>query len=220
MRPVRRGLSTPGRKRRELQHALESATLMVPGTAIERGRSAAAHDGRSHPTGHRALDRDQPIDLEAVEKELIQLAMRRNARERVGGGRLLSIGREALRYRWAVRAGQRAGEGDGEGRKPPAWRRNDGERRRGRARPTLLVPWSGSFQPGWCSFGWAAGASTGRIAFNRVFSVCMGVAGVSGCRVPTHDLKHRVGLWQAGAPVTMPHPELMFVFGGKHVQAS
>jgi len=95
---VLREYSWPGNVR-ELQHALESATLTIAGSVIEPDDlpiSAVADPVRGATV---ALERDQPICLEGVERQLIQQALRRTGGNVSAAARLLSIGREALRYR-------------------------------------------------------------------------------------------------------------------------
>jgi len=93
-----RDYSWPGNVR-ELQHALESATLTVAGSVIEPGDLPIAAMSDSFRQATRSLDNGQPIDLEQVEKLLIQQAMLRTNGNVSAAARLLSIGREALRYR-------------------------------------------------------------------------------------------------------------------------
>ena len=84
---------------RELQHALESAALSIGGSTIEAAdlpRPAMADPVRR---AERAIEADQPIDLERLEKSLIERALRRTDGNVSAAARLLSIGREAMRYR-------------------------------------------------------------------------------------------------------------------------
>lgn len=84
---------------RELQHALESAALSIGGSTIEAAdlpRPAMADPVRR---AERAIDADRPIDLERLEKALIERALRRTDGNVSAAARLLSIGREAMRYR-------------------------------------------------------------------------------------------------------------------------
>lgn len=90
--------SWPGNVR-ELQHALERATLMIAGSVIEANDLPMPTMVDPVRRASRALEFDQPINLEDVEKELIQQAMRRTGGNVSAAARLLSIGREALRYR-------------------------------------------------------------------------------------------------------------------------
>jgi len=93
-----RQYSWPGNVR-ELQHALESATLSVAGSVIEAGDLPMPTMTDPVRRAMRALEQDQPIRLEDVERELIQQAMRQTGGNVSAAARLLSIGREALRYR-------------------------------------------------------------------------------------------------------------------------
>jgi two-component system NtrC family response regulator len=90
--------SWPGNVR-ELQHALESATLTIAGSIIEPNDLPMPTMVDPVRRAMRALEHDRPINLEDVEKELIQQAMRRTGGNVSAAARLLSIGREALRYR-------------------------------------------------------------------------------------------------------------------------
>ena len=90
--------SWPGNVR-ELQHALESATLMIAGSQIEPNDLPMPTMADPVRRAMRALEQDQPVNLEDVERELIQQAMRRTSGNVSAAARLLSIGREALRYR-------------------------------------------------------------------------------------------------------------------------
>ncbi|HOA73084.1 MAG TPA: sigma-54 dependent transcriptional regulator [Phycisphaerae bacterium] len=92
--------SWPGNVR-ELQHALESATLTIAGSVIEPNDLPMPTMVDPVRRAMRALEHDRPINLEEVEKELIQQAMRRTGGNVSAAARLLSIGREALRYRLA-----------------------------------------------------------------------------------------------------------------------
>ncbi len=92
---------------RELQHALESAALAVPGNTI--GADALSLEPVDPVRrAHRRLEQGQAIDLEAVERELIEAAMRRTGGNVSAAARMLSISREALRYR----LGKLEGEAD------------------------------------------------------------------------------------------------------------
>ncbi|MCL2329666.1 MAG: sigma-54 dependent transcriptional regulator, partial [Phycisphaerae bacterium] len=93
-----RDYSWPGNVR-ELQHALESATLTVAGFVIEPIDLPIAAMSDPFRQATRSLDNGQPIDLEQVERQLIQQAMLRTHGNVSAAARLLSIGREALRYR-------------------------------------------------------------------------------------------------------------------------
>ena len=85
---------------RELQHALESAVLTSRDATIEPADlPLAAPD----PLGaaERAVEDGRPICLEEVERRLVEKALRRTGGNVSAAARLLSIGREALRYRMA-----------------------------------------------------------------------------------------------------------------------
>jgi DNA-binding NtrC family response regulator len=88
---------------RELRHALESAALRIEGAIIEMDDLAGSlqWSGRTDPVqrARRALEIDQPIDLEQVEKSLLQQALQKTSGNVSAAARLLSIGREAMRYR-------------------------------------------------------------------------------------------------------------------------
>ncbi len=86
---------------RELQHALESATLRIGGSTIEPADLPLASEADPVRRAQRSLDADHPIDLERVERDLIECALRRTGGNVSAAARLLSIGREALRYRMA-----------------------------------------------------------------------------------------------------------------------
>ncbi|MBP7933173.1 MAG: sigma-54-dependent Fis family transcriptional regulator [Phycisphaerae bacterium] len=97
-RQALRGHDWPGNVR-ELQHALESAALSIGGSTIEAAdlpRPALADPIRR---AERAIDADRPIDLEQLERSLIERALRRTGFNVSAAARLLSIGREAMRYR-------------------------------------------------------------------------------------------------------------------------
>jgi DNA-binding NtrC family response regulator len=93
-----REYSWPGNVR-ELQHALESAALTIAGSMIEPQDLPLPTMVDPLRRAVRSLDHDQPINLDEVEKELIQQAMQRTGGNVSAAARLLSIGREALRYR-------------------------------------------------------------------------------------------------------------------------
>ncbi|HSW47023.1 MAG TPA: sigma-54 dependent transcriptional regulator [Phycisphaerae bacterium] len=97
---VLRDYDWPGNVR-ELQHALESAALSISGSVIDADDLPlpAAVDPVRQAVRH--IDLDQPIDLEQVEKALIERALRKTGGNVSAAARLLSIGREALRYRLA-----------------------------------------------------------------------------------------------------------------------
>jgi two-component system, NtrC family, response regulator AtoC len=95
-----RGYIWPGNVR-ELQHALESAALSIAGSVIEVGDLPVPAVNDPIRRAEHALDRDQPIDLEEVERALIERALRQTGGNASAAARLLSIGREAMRYRMA-----------------------------------------------------------------------------------------------------------------------
>lgn len=84
---------------RELQHALESAALSIAGTTIDVDDLPMRAVVDPLERAVRALDRDRPIELEEVERALIQQALHKTGGNVSAAARLLSIGREALRYR-------------------------------------------------------------------------------------------------------------------------
>ena len=90
---------------RELRHALESAALRIAGTSIELEDLAGSMQlpDLTEPVARakRSLDANQPIDLEKVERLLLQQALQQTAGNVSAAARLLSIGREAMRYRMA-----------------------------------------------------------------------------------------------------------------------
>jgi two-component system, NtrC family, response regulator AtoC len=101
-RELLRAHSWPGNVR-ELRHTLESVALNTAGPAIEAGDLLAALKigAGANPVqqAESALDSDRPINLEEVEKQLIQRALQRTGGNVSAAARLLSIGREAMRYR-------------------------------------------------------------------------------------------------------------------------
>jgi two-component system, NtrC family, response regulator AtoC len=85
---------------RELQHALESAVLTSRDATIERADlPLPARD--PFVAAERAIEVGRPICLEEVERQLIEKALRCTEGNVSAAARLLSIGREALRYRMA-----------------------------------------------------------------------------------------------------------------------
>lgn len=86
---------------RELQHALESAALRIAGSVIEAADLPLPVAADPVRAAERALDGDRPVDLEQVERALIERALGRTGGNVSAAARLLSIGREALRYRMA-----------------------------------------------------------------------------------------------------------------------
>lgn len=92
--------SWPGNVR-ELQHALESAALSITGSIIDAADLPL--QARVDPVrrAERSLDEGKPIDLEQIEKALIERALAQTGGNVSAAARLLSIGREAMRYRMA-----------------------------------------------------------------------------------------------------------------------
>jgi len=86
---------------RELQHALESAALSICGTVINVSDLPVPKLADPVRRAEQALDSDQSIDLEQVERALIERALHRTGGNVSAAARLLSIGREAMRYRMA-----------------------------------------------------------------------------------------------------------------------
>jgi len=84
---------------RELQHALESAALTVTGSVIEAADLPLTMNINPIHQFEQALDKGQTINIEEVEKQLILHALQRTEGNVSAAARLLSIGREALRYR-------------------------------------------------------------------------------------------------------------------------
>ncbi len=94
------GYDWPGNVR-ELRHALESAALSIAGTVILPEDLPISRAVDPVRRAERAIDLDAPIDLEQVERSLIERALRRTGGNVSAAARLLSIGREAMRYRMA-----------------------------------------------------------------------------------------------------------------------
>ncbi len=92
------GHAWPGNVR-ELRHALESAALSIGGSEIEAQHLPLA--GATDPVrrAEGSLDAGRPIRLEDVEKALIERALAATEGNVSAAARLLSIGREAMRYR-------------------------------------------------------------------------------------------------------------------------
>lgn len=86
---------------RELRHALESAALSISGTTIEPQDLPLSATNDPLRRAQRAIDSEQPVSLEEVERALIEQALRKTNGNVSAAARLLSIGREALRYRMA-----------------------------------------------------------------------------------------------------------------------
>jgi two-component system, NtrC family, response regulator AtoC len=101
---------------RELRHVLENAALTVSGNTIElpdiermiQPPSAGGPVSRAREN----LSSARPIDLEQVERELIVEALARTSGNASAAARLLSITREAMRYRMAKFGLGGAGEND------------------------------------------------------------------------------------------------------------
>jgi DNA-binding NtrC family response regulator len=93
-----RGHDWPGNVR-ELQHALESAALSISGSVIEQVDLPLPALTDPVLRAERLIDADRPVDLEQVEKALIERALRKTRGNVSAAARLLSIGREAMRYR-------------------------------------------------------------------------------------------------------------------------
>jgi two-component system, NtrC family, response regulator AtoC len=101
--PVRQALgqySWPGNVR-ELQHALESSALSISGSVIDLVDLPLPAMADPIRKAEANLDARAPIDLEQVERALIERALRQTDGNVSAAARLLSIGREAMRYRMA-----------------------------------------------------------------------------------------------------------------------
>jgi len=86
---------------RELQHALESAALKITGSVIDVRDLAFSATEDPVQRAERRMESGQPINLEQVEKELLEEALKKTTGNVSAAARLLSIGREAMRYRLA-----------------------------------------------------------------------------------------------------------------------
>jgi len=86
---------------RELQHALESAALSISGSSIDVADMPPQGQVDPVKRAERSLDENNPIDLEQIERSLIERALRQTGGNASAAARLLSIGREAMRYRMA-----------------------------------------------------------------------------------------------------------------------
>ncbi len=84
---------------RELQHALEGAALAISGPVIDTVDLPLPALADPVRRAERILEGGRPIDLEQVEKALIERALGRTGGNVSAAARLLSIGREAMRYR-------------------------------------------------------------------------------------------------------------------------
>ncbi|UCD28187.1 MAG: sigma-54-dependent Fis family transcriptional regulator [Planctomycetota bacterium] len=97
-RQILKNHSWPGNVR-ELQHALESAALMIAGSIIDTNDLPLPIQTDPVRQAEQSLDNDRSINLEQVERDLIERALQRTNGNVSAAARLLSIGREALRYR-------------------------------------------------------------------------------------------------------------------------
>lgn len=96
---------------RELQHALESAALTIGGTVIESEHlPLPALPVDPVRLAEQRIDAGRPVDLEQVERALIERALRQTQGNASAAARLLCIGREAMRYRMS-KFGLSGGEG-------------------------------------------------------------------------------------------------------------
>jgi len=86
---------------REVRHALESVALAIAGSVIEAGDLPLSAVVDPIRRAERSLDGHRPIDLEQVEKALIERALQQTGGNVSAAARLLSISREAMRYRMA-----------------------------------------------------------------------------------------------------------------------
>ncbi|MGQ9648568.1 MAG: sigma-54-dependent transcriptional regulator [Phycisphaerae bacterium] len=84
---------------RELQHALESAALSISGSTIDAADLPVPVSADPIKRAERNLDEGTPIDLEQLERSLIERALKQTGGNASAAARLLSIGREAMRYR-------------------------------------------------------------------------------------------------------------------------
>ncbi|GMU24585.1 MAG: sigma-54-dependent Fis family transcriptional regulator [Phycisphaerae bacterium] len=99
-RELLRAYAWPGNVR-ELRHALESAALSISGSLIDAADLPLPAAADPIRRAERCIETEQPIQLEDVERALIERALRRTGGNVSAAARLLSIGREALRYRMA-----------------------------------------------------------------------------------------------------------------------
>ncbi len=86
---------------RELRHVIERVALNIGGTVIEAEHLALPTTADPLHQTKLALEQDQPIKLEQVERDLIERALGRTGGNVSAAARLLTISREALRYRMA-----------------------------------------------------------------------------------------------------------------------
>src|SRR5262249_45358645 len=88
---------------RELNHVVERAALLHPGQALEPdvlGLGLAAGAALAVAEGSVSVDWSRgPIELEAIERSLIEQALRHAGWNRVRAAELLGVSRETLRYR-------------------------------------------------------------------------------------------------------------------------
>lgn len=84
---------------RELQHALEGAALSISGSTIDAADLPVPVRADPIKRAERNLDQGIPIDLEQLERSLIERALKQTGGNASAAARLLSIGREAMRYR-------------------------------------------------------------------------------------------------------------------------
>ncbi|NLX15007.1 MAG: sigma-54-dependent Fis family transcriptional regulator [Phycisphaerales bacterium] len=99
-REILRHYHWPGNVR-ELQHALESATLQISGETIDVGDLPLPTMIDPVRRAERDIDLGRPVHLEDVEKNLIERALHKTDGNVSAAARMLSIGREAMRYRMA-----------------------------------------------------------------------------------------------------------------------
>lgn len=84
---------------RELQHALEGAALSSSSSTIDAADLPVPSGADPLKRAERSLDEGTPIDLERIERSLIERALKQTGGNASAAARLLSIGREAMRYR-------------------------------------------------------------------------------------------------------------------------
>lgn len=96
---------------RELRHTIESTALNISGSVIEPEHLNLPTAATALQREECSLDNDRPINLEQVERSLIERALGRTGGNVSAAARLLSISREALRYRM-VKFGMGSGGGD------------------------------------------------------------------------------------------------------------
>jgi DNA-binding NtrC family response regulator len=86
---------------RELQHALESAALTAGEATVGAAQLPLPAGPDPLQRARQTLSAGQPIHLEEVERTLIEQALEQTQGNVSAAARLLSIGREAMRYRMA-----------------------------------------------------------------------------------------------------------------------